>query len=172
MRVTARLSLVAMMATILVGPTSAQSGPDSTTVRALDDTRAQRLFGELMSPYCPGLTIATCPSPGADSLRRDIRARLARGDAPGTIVEWYVASWGEQVLGAPPARRLGLVLWASPGVALILGAAGLWFWLRELRRRSVLAGGAPETGDHAETPVEPALMARLEAELRDFEKDA
>ena len=171
MRYTVRLPLVALLATMLTAPARTQSGPDSTAVQGLDDTRAQRLFGALMSPYCPGLTIATCPSPGADSLRRDIRARLARGDAPRTIVDWYVASWGEQVLGAPPARQLGLVLWVLPGLALVLGVAGLVLWLRALRRRSGEAGGVSDALEEQEAPVEPALMARLEAELREFGKE-
>jgi len=171
MRNTARLAVVALVATMLSGPARSQVAFDSTRVQALDDTRAQRLFGTLMSPYCPGLTIATCPSPGADSLRRDIRERLARGDAPRTIVDWYVAAWGEQVLGAPPARRLGLVLWVIPGLALLLGVVGLVLWLKALRRRSVEAGGVSDELGGQEVPVEPAMMARLEAELREFGKE-
>lgn len=153
----------------------AQLVQDTARVEALDDTEAQRLFGTLMSPYCPGLTIATCPSPGADSLRRDIRARLARGETPRVIVDAYVAAWGEQVLGAPPARNWALVLWVLPGLLLVAGAVALSLWLRSLRRVAVPTDGrAPGgTGPLAEDapPAEPALVARLEAELREFGKE-
>ena len=57
----------------------AQQAFDTTMVQGLDDTGAQRLFGELMSPFCPGLTLATCPSPGAYSLRRGIQFPIRRG---------------------------------------------------------------------------------------------
>lgn len=161
------LALAASLAASPAGRTQAPG--DSTNVPVLDDTRAQRLFSQLMSPYCPGLTVASCPSPGADSLRNDIRGRLARGDAPADIREWYVSAWGEQVLGAPPARRLGLVLWVLPGVAFAAGAAGLSLWLARVRRRA--AEAEAEVAGHGKVPSEPALLARLEQELRDFGRD-
>lgn len=152
-------------------PALAQGPSDTTAVRAQDDTEAQRLFGQLMSPFCPGLTLAACPSPGADSLRKDIRARLSDGETPRSVVASYAADWGEQMLGAPPVRDWGAVLWVTPGVLLTLGAIGLTLWLRTQRRR---VDGA-ETADAAPaqrpgTPPEPALEARLEAELKEYGK--
>jgi len=152
-------------------PALAQGPSDTTAVRAQDDTEAQRLFGQLMSPYCQGLTLAACPSPGADSLRRDIRARLSGGETPRSVVASYAVDWGEQMLGAPPVRDWGAVLWLAPGVLLTLGAIGLTLWLRTQRRRVDAAG----TADTAEAqgpgpPDEPALKARLEAELKEYGK--
>jgi cytochrome c-type biogenesis protein CcmH/NrfF len=48
---------------------------------------AHRIFSELMSPYCPGLMLADCPSPDAFELRAEIRARLAAGDPPAQVKE-------------------------------------------------------------------------------------
>ncbi len=167
-----RRSVSGLLVTVLaVGPAAvslrAQPVADTASVRRFDDTRAQRLFAQLMSPYCPGLTIATCPSPGADSLRWDIRARLDRGDAPDAIVDRYVSVWGEQILGAPPARRFGLLLWILPGASLVVGAAGLSAWLWRVRRRTAEVESEPRPG--SDSPIEPALVARLEAELRRFD---
>ena len=83
----------------LVPSARAQEATPAPVVRGYDATRAQRLFGDLMSPFCPGLTLATCPSPGADSLRRDIRTRLALGESPRAIRAAYAATWGEEILG-------------------------------------------------------------------------
>jgi len=173
-----------VMGIVLVAVAAATAGPaavraqlvqDTARVEALDDTEAQRLFGTLMSPYCPGLTIASCPSPGADSLRRDIRARLAGGEAPQAIVDAYVSAWGEQVLGAPPARSWALVLWVLPGLLLIAGAVALSLWLRSLRRVGILAEevpqGVPAPPDERVPTADQALLARLEAELREFGKE-
>jgi cytochrome c-type biogenesis protein CcmH/NrfF len=149
----------------------AQGPSDTTAVRARDDTEAQRLFGQLMSPFCPGLTLAACPSPGADSLRRDIRERLSGGETPRSVVASYAADWGEQMLGAPPVRDWGAVLWLAPGVLLTLGAIGLTLWLRTERRRvdaAETADAAPAQGPGP--PDEPALKARLEAELKEYGK--
>jgi cytochrome c-type biogenesis protein CcmH len=163
-----------VVSAIALGPlTPAASHPqvpaDSSVVRGWDDTQAQRLFGQLMSPFCPGLTLAQCPSPGADSLRRDIRSRLAFGETPQAITTAYASDWGEQMLGAPPVHDWGVLLWSLPGVLLVLGGVALALWLPALRRRGAAAG---EAGPGAEggTPVEPALRRRLDEELEAFEK--
>jgi cytochrome c-type biogenesis protein CcmH/NrfF len=149
----------------------AQVSPESSTVRGYDDTKAERLFGELMSPFCPGLTLATCPSPGADSLRQDIRDRLDRGETPRAIRATYAADWGEQILGAPRLRGWGVVLWVAPGLVLVLGAAGLTVWLRAKTRGTALgAGDQPAPADDG-AGDDPALRKRLEQELAAFEKD-
>ncbi len=150
-------------------PALAQGIGGDTVVRGWDDTQAQKLFGQLMSPFCRGLTLAQCPSPGADSLRQDIRARLARGESSQAITSAYAADWGEHMLGAPPVRDWGVLLWTLPGVLLLVGAGALSAWLLRLRRRSVEAETAPEPGG---VPVEPALRKRLEEELEAFEKNA
>lgn len=164
--------LAALAADQRIPVSAAAQGPsDTTAVRAQDDTDAQRLFGQLMSPFCPGLTLAACPSPGADSLRSDIRERLSGGETPRSVVASYAAAWGEQMLGAPPVRNWGAVLWVAPGVLLTLGAIGLTLWLRTQRRRVDAAGtaGAVETQGPG-PPDEPALKARLEAELKEYGK--
>ena len=43
---------------------------------------AYALSRELMSPYCPGRTLADCPSPDAAALREEIRDRIEAGVAP------------------------------------------------------------------------------------------
>jgi cytochrome c-type biogenesis protein CcmH/NrfF len=75
------------------------------------------------------------------------------------------------MLGAPPVRDWGAVLWVAPGVLLTLGAIGLTLWLRTQRRRVDAAGtaGAVETPGPG-PPDEPALKARLEAELKEYGK--
>lgn len=118
-----------------------------------------------MSPFCPGLTVATCPSPGADSLRRDIRMRLDRGETPALIRKAYTAAWGEQILGAPRARSWGLLLWTAPLLALLAGALGVRRWLVRHREPAVntrTPGAKPRK-------LDPEDERQLAAELRDFD---
>jgi len=166
-------AVLAVLAADQRNPVSAlaQGPSDTTAVHAQDDTEAQRLFGQLMSPFCQGLTLAACPSPGADSLRRDIRERLSGGETPQSVVASYAADWGEQMLGAPPVRDWGAVLWAAPGVLLTLGAVGLTLWLRTQQRKV----NAAEAADAAEPlgpgpPVDASLQRRLEAELTEYDR--
>ena len=149
----------------------ARQASDTAVVRGRDDTKAQRLFGELMSPFCPGLTLATCPSPGADSLRADIRARLARGQKPQAILASYAAEWGEQILGAPRLRGWGVVLWVALGVPLLLGPVTLALWLRAQTRKADTAAAENAAPAAAPAPDDPALRKRLEEELAAFDHD-
>ncbi|HEX9727096.1 MAG TPA: cytochrome c-type biogenesis protein CcmH [Gemmatimonadales bacterium] len=88
--------------------------PTDSTLRAAppssDVTEANKLLGTLMSPFCPGLTLANCPSAYAETLRVSVRGRLDAGEEPDSIVESLVAAFGEGMRGAPRAAGLGLVL--------------------------------------------------------------
>lgn len=165
-----RTELVACLMVIMwwcahAGAARGQESADTSTVRGYDDTEAQRLFGGLMSPYCPGLTLATCPSPGADSLRWDIRGRLSRGETPRSIRASYASVWGEQILGEP----WGGMLWVTLGL-LLFGAVALALWLKAQQ-----AGGDAEENQGAaagEVPTlanDEALRKRLKEELAAFE---
>lgn len=165
----AACSVLAVCCGRLVPTARAQGATPAPVVQGYDATQAQRLFGDLMSPFCPGLTLATCPSPGADSLRHDIRTRLAVGESPRAIRAAYAATWGEEILGAPRWRGWGIALWLMPGVVLAIGAVALVRWLR---RAQPLAGGGPATERGAATPALPldeGLRRRLEDELAAFE---
>jgi cytochrome c-type biogenesis protein CcmH/NrfF len=172
MRIGPWLVLVAIAAVGYAGGAAAraQEAPGPAVVPGYDGTRAQRLFGELMSPFCPGLTLATCPSPGAESLRADIRARLAHGQSARAIRAVYVADWGEQILGAPRLVSWGVLLWVTPAVLLVFGAAGLSLWLRRQRRLTDLTVPADAASSGTTMlPDEPALRRRLEEELAKFD---
>jgi cytochrome c-type biogenesis protein CcmH len=176
MRSPGRLLLPALIAAGVLVPAASRAqvaAESSSVVQGWDDTQAQRLFGKLMSPFCPGLTLAQCPSPGADSLRNDIRARLAAGEKPAAITTAYAADWGEQMLGTPPVRDWGVLLWTLPGILLLAGAVALALWLRTLRRSAaemLEEQAAGSRSAESAAPPEPALRRRLDEELEAFEK--
>jgi cytochrome c-type biogenesis protein CcmH len=157
--------LAAVLLPLAAAPALRAQLPGDTVVRGPDDTEAQRIFTSLMSPFCPGLTVAACPSPGAEQMRQQVRARLARGESRAAIVDALVAVYGEELLGAPPAKRWGLALWIPPAVILLAGGTLLTVWLR---RR----GAQREAVPPVVTATDPADRARLEAALRDFDRDA
>jgi cytochrome c-type biogenesis protein CcmH len=130
-------------------------------------TRANKLIGGIMSPFCPGLTLANCPSVYADTLRVSVRARVLAGESPDSIVESLVAAFGEGIRGAPRARGFGLALWAMPLVALGLGGIGVIWWLRVrgVQARPALVTDGPDGGAPAPTPAE---LAGLEDVMRRF----
>ena len=122
------------------------------------DKSASEIFGTVMSPFCPGMTIATCPSSQAAELRDDIRSRLAAGATRNEVLDELYAQWGEEVLGPRSATGAGLLAWLVPALALLVGAVGLTTWLRVSSRRVRRAGSLSEA-------VDPEAEQRLREEL-------
>jgi len=145
----------------------AQAGMD-TLVQARDETRALRIYSSLMSPFCPGLTVAACPSPGAEQMRQEVRRRLGAGEGEPAIVAALIATYGAEILGAPPAKRWGLALWIPPALALLLGGGALARWLR--RRASPAEEDEAQAGAAA-PETNRVLRARLEEELQAFGRE-
>lgn len=68
------------------------------------------LAAELMSPYCPGRTLASCPSPQAAELVQWMVLQEAAGSSQEEVIAVLIERFGEEILGSPPAK--GITLWA------------------------------------------------------------
>lgn len=121
---------------------------------------AERAIELLKSPFCPGLMLEVCPTDSARVLREEIEAMAGSGLDSDSIVEVVVAQRGEIYRALPLARGRGLLAWVAPPLAILLGLAGIFFFLR-----GSLAPAPPEaaavTADEAE---------RVRAELEKLER--
>jgi cytochrome c-type biogenesis protein CcmH len=88
---------------------------DPETQRA---RQANELSRNLMSPFCPGRTLADCGSPDAAVVRDEIRAALREGESPDAIQKRIEARFGDHVIGVPQ-QGIG---WALPISVLLIGA--------------------------------------------------
>lgn len=122
---------------------------------------ARAVTNELMSPFCPGLTLAACPSPAAHELRIEIRSRFECGETRDAIIEDLLRRFGSQIDGMPSARGIGALVWAVPFVVAV--ALGLAMRLA-LRGDNASGGSYPDAAQPA-----PHVLARLEDELEDME---
>ena len=78
-------------------------------------------IAQLKSPYCPGLMLEVCPSPQAGELRDSLHLLAADGWAADSIVAWMLANHGEEWRAVPEVRGKGLLAWAIPPAALLMG---------------------------------------------------
>lgn len=151
--------------------------PETTFVQtAQSAVTAQHLIRNVMSPFCPGLSLEACPSPNAQILRTEIRRSIANGETETAIRESLVKQYGRAVLGIPPDNMFGAVAWAVPWVALLAAGALITVWLRRRVQSAALvasiAGGSvagsadmvafPTVGSRSD---DAELLKRLNAEL-------
>jgi cytochrome c-type biogenesis protein CcmH len=145
----ALLAAVALAAIILAapGPGLAEEGSSEQA------RRAHRIASGVMSPYCPGRTLADCPSPRAGELRAEIRELVDQGLDNEAILTRLEARFGDAIVGVPR----GILGWTVPGLVLIVGAAVL---IAALRRLS--SGRAPQAEPGSEgTAIEKDLDREL-----------
>ena len=131
--------------------------------QAAIETRASEIFNTVMSPFCPGRLISTCPSPAAAVLRDEIRGQLAAGASAGDIKDALYETYGEELRSAPEAKGFGLVAWLIPGAFFLIAAGFLTRWLRT----TTLALAASEPVDPDD--LDPESAALLDEELSKVE---
>ncbi len=113
----------------LAGPARSQPAPMSDS-----EIQAQVVFREVMSPFCPGLTLGDCPSPQAFELRGEITRRLQAGESRQAIVDGLVATYGPGILSDPSGTPIGRVIWGVPILLSLVAAGALALFLRRITR--------------------------------------
>ena len=118
---------------------------------------ANAVAHEVMSPYCPGVTLHDCPSSSAQELRQRIETWARDGMTEDEIVDRLAAEFGDSIRAVPPAGGAGLLAWVLPALALAGGAAAAILLARRWARG--------RSAEAATVAVPPEARARLRAEL-------
>jgi cytochrome c-type biogenesis protein CcmH/NrfF len=124
---------------------------------------AYSMAHDLMSPFCPGRTLAACPSPQADELRQWILFQAAAGQSESEIRDILYERYGDVVLSAPKAEGAwGVSAYAIPIGGFVVGGAIVAFVITRLAR-----GRVTQEEDDAATPipVRTAASSMSDAEL-------
>ncbi len=121
---------------------------------------ATEIAGEIMSPYCDGVTLHDCPSPAAAELRNQIERWAQQGWTKPRIIAELENRFGERIHAAPRSSE-GVAAWALPVAAALVGLVGLAI---------LVARWTPRTENVA--PVDPVDHARVERELAALRKEA
>jgi cytochrome c-type biogenesis protein CcmH len=129
---------------------------------------AADVSAQVMSPFCPGLTLHDCPSEAATDLRVRIERWARRGRSEGEILARLRAEYGPSILGAPEPRGAGLVAWLLPVAGVVAGAAAV----AVLARRWSSPPVGPLETDEGRRQPSPEERARLDAELAALREQA
>ena len=105
-------------------------GVDSSTA-----ARAHRIAAQLRCVDCESLSVADSATSTAAATRADITTRIRHGESDAEIRQVYVDRYGESVLLQPSNKGLGVLVWALPIAALVIGAGGIVLALRRWQRQ-------------------------------------
>lgn len=87
------------------------------------DDEVNRVASQLYCPICENVSLDICPIEACQRWRDLIREQLAEGWTEDDIKAYFVAQYGDRVLGEPPRRGLNWILYAAPPIVILLGFA-------------------------------------------------
>jgi cytochrome c-type biogenesis protein CcmH/NrfF len=173
MRTLPSLTLLALLVPLLGGqPLQAQAAnqlPPPSDGPMEIHPEAQEAINQLKSPYCPGLMLEVCPSPGGAALRDSLQTLATQGWESERIVDWVVANHGEKYRAMPKRSGASLVLaWVIPPLGVVVGLFLVVFALKKMRSG---AGPRPRVEGGEMSPEEEARIREALKEL-DAEEEA
>lgn len=127
------------------------------------DDQVNRIAKTLYCPVCPNTPLDVCNTQACVDWRNDIKRMLLEGKSEQEIRDYFVARYGFQVLGAPPAEGFNWLAYLLPALGLVVGIVIAWLSVRAwLTRRTSNALAA----DASAVPRE--YVERLEKELKEW----
>ena len=138
---------------LVLAATPALAQPPATNV---EDPRLYEVASELRCVVCQTLSVADSPSETANQMRQIIRERLAAGETPEQVRQYFVQRYGEWILLAPPKEGFNLLVWVVPFVGLGAGLVLVAIVLRRWSRNPAAVSS---------TPVDPAMRERIRREM-------
>jgi cytochrome c-type biogenesis protein CcmH len=122
-----------LLGVLVVGALGYAAWPRDADPSLAAHTRS--IASELRCVDCEGLSVADSSTSTARATRADIKARIQHGESDEEIRQVYVDRYGESVLLKPSSDGIGVLVWALPIAALLLGAGGIVFALRRWSRQ-------------------------------------
>lgn len=103
------------------------------------DALAAEVASGLRCPVCRNQSVLESNAELSREMQRVVRERLAAGETPEEVEAYFVSRYGEWILLQPRARGINLIVYALPGIVLLLG-----FFLARNRLRKWAGVGAPD----------------------------
>lgn len=114
--------MIRVLLLVLALPALAATDPSEFLPDPAAEARAHAIGRELRCLTCQNQSIADSNAPQAQSMRVEVRQRIAAGDRPEDVRNLFIERYGDWVSFQPPARAETALLWAAPAIFLLLGA--------------------------------------------------
>jgi cytochrome c-type biogenesis protein CcmH len=140
---------VALAVTVVVAmaPMAGAEGPQDV---------ANSISEQVMSPFCPGVTLHDCPSDNAIALRAQIAHWASLGWSRQKIMSKLTAEYTD-IRAVPPDSGASLLVWLLPAIALVVGGGFAALLARRWSQRSPDVAVARELAPEDRRRVEEEL---------------
>ena len=146
-----------LAAALFVAAPARAQGPN------LDD-ETNRIAKTLYCPVCPNTPLDVCSTQACAQWRALIKDKLQQGQSEQQIRDYFVAQYGQVVLGAPPAQGFNWLAYILPAIGILLGATIAWLTVRQWMAQRVENAATP-----AETPqISKEYADRIEKDLKEL----
>ena len=128
------------------------------------DDETNRIAKTLYCPVCPNTPLDVCSTQACAQWRALIKDKLQQGQSEQQIRDYFVAQYGQVVLGAPPAQGFNWLAYILPAIGILLGATIAWLTVRQW-----MAQRAENAATPAETPqISKEYADRIEKDLKEL----
>jgi cytochrome c-type biogenesis protein CcmH len=125
------------------------------------DDEVNQIASQLYCPVCENIPLDVCPLDVCEQWRDLIRQQIGEGWTEQDIKDYFVAQYGDRVLGEPPRRGLNWMLYLLPPIVILLGVTVLLSKLKRIPQ-------APLSRD-AQRSDDP-YMKQVERDLKNLDK--
>ena len=150
------IGVIALLAILSATPALAQ-GPN------LDD-QVNRIARNLYCPVCPNTPLDVCDTQACVQWRALIKEKLSKGESEQQIHDYFVAQYGERVLGAPTARGFNWLAYILPALIVIAGGCVAGVTVRGW----LAARAAADSAQSEEPAISQEYVERVEKELKEI----
>lgn len=127
------------------------------------DDEVNRIAKGLYCPVCPNTPLDVCGTQACIDWRADIKTMVQQGKTEQQIRDNFVARFGPQVLGAPPAEGFNWLAYVMIPVAILLGALIVWFTMRAWLVKRTAGNNVPEAPE-----ISKEYADRIEKDLKEL----
>jgi cytochrome c-type biogenesis protein CcmH len=87
----------------------------------VNEREVHEIAAKLRCVVCQNLSVADSPSEMANQMRAVVRERLAAGERPEQVIQYFVDKYGAWILLEPRQEGFTLLVWVLPPLALAAG---------------------------------------------------
>lgn len=127
------------------------------------DQQVYEVASQLKCPVCQSESVADSPALIAQQMRGVIRQQLQSGRSEQQVLQYFIDTYGEQIAWSPPWQGFTLLAWLVPIALILIGAAFLFFTLREWRA----IGPAAREDDAVQVDVDDQDLERYRKQLEE-----